>query len=781
MSNAASPAGSTNLPTPLTALVGREREVAALVDLLRRDDVRLLTLTGPGGVGKTRLALAAAQVIQDEYVDGVYFVPLDSIHDSTLVVTTIAQALGLSELGGRPLFERLTDYLRERQLLLVLDNFEHVTTAAPVIVQLLATCVRLEALVTSRAILRVSGEHAFPVPPLPLPDPDRLPLIAELEEFAAIALFVARAQAIKPDFALAERNAAAVTAICARLDGLPLAIELAAARVRHLPLTALLERLEGATRHPARLGVLTGGARDAPQRLRTMRDTISWSYDLLSPEAQHLLRRLAVFRGGFALDEAQAVSRGIDDPDVEVFDLIATLVDNHLLRREEREDEPHYRMLETVREYGLEQLSASDELEATRRDHAAHFLALAEQAAPAWWGPEPGVWLDRLQAQYGNLREALGWAVEQGEAEIGARLGIALHWLWRVRGPVREGYEWMERVLAQSATIPPVLRAQLLTRAGELAGVQGQYTQAVARQEAGLALARGLGDRRALVWAVGYRGYTATMQGNDDLAVSLLEEATMLAREAGEHFWVAGALGTLFDLAWRRGDAERAAELVEEAAAVCLEERMAWHGASTLGKQAAMAAAQGDVGRAAVLYRDSLAQLWAMGERRDFAACLASFAELVARDDPERGAHLYGVVDALLDAGGVNLTPFGQIHYERALAAASAGLDAAGFEAARAAGRALPPEQVLAELHWPPSDDIGGAPGAAVQARARLGLTERELAVLHLLPSFTYREIAARLFISERTVEHHVHNICAKFGVHHRRDAVQVGKRYGLI
>jgi predicted ATPase len=557
------PSRTGTLPAPPNELIGREEEVEALKQFLLREAVRVITLTGPGGTGKSRLALELAAGLAADFADGVYFVGLGALSDPGLFASSIAMALGLRENPARPVVESLKDSLQGKHALLVLDNFEQIVAAAPLLAALLAACARLKVLVTSRVVLHLSGEQEYPVPPLRLPGPGPLPGLGALERYAAIALFVQRARAVKPGFQLTGDNAAAVARICAQLDGLPLAIELAAARLKLLSPQAMLERLS------SRLDFLKGGARDAPARHQTLRQAIAWSHELLTEDEKAFFRRVAVFPGGCSLEAAERVC-GAGGLDADALDAVAALVDKSLLRQDAGPgEEPRFVMLETIREYGLERLRAGGDWDATRRAHATYFLELAEQAEAELTGPRQPLWLDRLEADHNNLRAALSWAEEQGKIEFGLRLGAALWRFWVTRGHMLEGRQRLQRLLALpggAARIPA--RARVLHGLGTIIHEISDYAQARPLLEESLSIWRELGDRRGMAAALNSLGWLAFEVGDFGAARSLSQEALLLNRELGEKRGVAVALFNLGMVALQQSDYPAALSLLQESLAL---------------------------------------------------------------------------------------------------------------------------------------------------------------------------------------------------------------------
>jgi predicted ATPase len=558
----------TSLPVPLTALIGREQEVRAIGDLLARSEVRLLTITGTGGVGKTRLALEVARVLRDDFLDGTCFVLLAAVSDPARVLAAIAQALGLWEAGDLPLEEQVHAALRERHLLLLLDNFEQVVKGAPQLTSLLASCPRLHILVTSRAALHLSGEHEFPVSPLAVPDLTQLPSSEMLTQQAAVRLFVLRTQAIQPTFDVTPANARAIAEICVHLDGLPLALELAAARSKLLPPQALLARLSH------RLEVLTGGAQDLPARQQTLRNTLQWSYDLLSQEEQRLFRWLSIFVGGCSLEAAEAVCQAGGEQASSVLEGVASLLDKSLVQQTEREGgEPRLVPLETIREFGLACLQDHGELEAARRAHARYYLELAEAAEPELEGPRQATWLECLEREHDNLRAALDWALEEpgeqvaGRRELALRLCAALQLLWLRHGHYHEAYTFLERALASSEGERTLVRAMVLRTAAYIANFRGDYTQAEVLARQSLALCRELEDTRGIADSLFVLADISWPKGKTTEKLALHEEVVRLMRQRGQPKEVGSALYNLaFELSIH-GEYARGQALFEESLA----------------------------------------------------------------------------------------------------------------------------------------------------------------------------------------------------------------------
>ncbi|MCC6612418.1 MAG: tetratricopeptide repeat protein [Anaerolineae bacterium] len=720
------PSANYSLPAQITSFVGRERELAQIAQLLRQS--RLITLSGPPGTGKTRLALEAARTVAGAFRDGACFVSLAPLQEPGMVARAIAQALDVKEAGSNPAPVALQNALRDRDLLLVLDNFEHLLAAAPLVSDLLAAAPDLHVLVTSRETLRLYGETEYPIPPLELPTHGPEASLEAMRANEAVRLFVQRAQAASPGFRLDESNASAVAMICVHLDGLPLALELAAARVKFYAPPSLLLRLS------SRLEALSLGPRDLPARQQTLRATLAWSYDLLDAGEQALFARLGIFAGGWTLDDAAAVC----DLGLGVADGLESLVNKNLLRQERAaEGEPRFMMLETMREYALEKLAQRGELATIGTAHADHFARMAEIAAPAFYTSDERLWMSRLEAQHDNLRAALRWYLAAGEAETCLRLGGNLARFWRMRGYLSEGREWLEKALElDGAAGATAARARALQGAGGITYIQSDYRATRTFFEEALPIFQALGDQTNSAHMLIGLGEVDTEIGNYESALPLLEQACGLMRQSGDVLGYATAVTQLGWAAMRIGDYERARACLNEGlplfeqlhdrvsaslvysglgeiavrtgeyaeATQLLEQSLSvrramadrWGAAASLGSLAWVALRQQDFGRARALLSESISLRKSIGERGGIAWCMEKLAEIAALEHQlAEATRLLGAAAAIRASVQSIVDPTDQPAYDALIDRLRAGVGDDAFTVAWAAGYRLPLDEAI--------------------------------------------------------------------------------------
>jgi non-specific serine/threonine protein kinase len=813
-----------NLPFQVNRFIGREREMSAVRELLMT--TRLLTLAGAGGSGKTRLALQVATDLLEEFEQGVWWVELAALSDPLLVPQAVASALGIPERADCPLTEALADALRPKQLLLVLDNCEHLLAAcAQLIETLLRTCSKLRVLVTSRETLTISGETVWLVLPLRVPDTYQPPPIAGLLTYEAVALFVERARAALPSFTLTAQNAPAVVQICRRLDGMPLAIELAAARIRALSVEQIVARLDDAYR------LLTGGSRSALPRQQTLRAAMDWSYDLLSAQEQAFFRRLSVFAGTFSLAAAEAICAGEPGEVYDALDLLSSLIDKSLVLMEQRNGEARYRLLETIRQYGQDKLQECAEAAMVRRRHRDWYAHLAAQAEAETLDARQKSVFDRLEAEHDNLRAALGWSLEQQEAESAAQMGAAIRLFWLLRGYMSEGRSWLERALAglsaknavrakalnvaailaslqDDSTTARTLVAESLALSRQLAErkqtgyalyilarlarIEGDYAGAVTFLEESLALFRQLGQKDDIALVLSDFGLTVLYLGDYERATALCEQSLALSRELGDLRGIASWLANLAIVTLARGDARQATELCEES--LTIRKALGYKGgcAHTLTILGRIALAQGAYERATACYQESLTLRQETGEKEGIATALEGLAAVTGMQrEPVNAARLYGFAEALRTLLGAPLTPIDRPAYLQTVAAIRAQLDEAAFLKAWAEGQAMTLEEAIAEAvqvkareHIPPTTLPAPVetPSTPPTRRNPFGLTARELEVLRLMTQgLTTTQIAAQLLISPRTADAHLRSIYGKLEVTSRAAATRSAFEHKLI
>jgi predicted ATPase/DNA-binding CsgD family transcriptional regulator len=761
-----------NLPLELSSFVGRKTELAEVKRLL--EDTRLLTLTGPGGCGKTRLALAVAGELVEGFEGGVWMVELGLLSNPSLVPQAVASAVGVREQSGRLLTETLSEHLGSKKVLLVLDNCEHLVEACAELAEaFLRSCPRLRILATSREALSIVGEVAWPVPSLSLPDLRRLPAVENLPHYEAARLFIERAVAVNPTFAITEQNAPAVAQVCYRLDGIPLAIELAAARARVLSVEQISKRLDDS------FGLLSAGSRTSMPRQRTLHATMDWSHDLLPDGERTLFRRLSAFAGGFSLEAAESVCAGEGLERDEVLDLLSHLVDKSLVVARELGTMVRYRLLETVRQYGVQKLDESGEAAEVKRRQAVFYLELVERVEPELNGPEQVSRLDELESENDNLRVAMDWALSEEEAGIAARLGWALRRFWLLRGHQSEGRRWMEALLERD--IPPYPRSRVAMLAALMSYAQGDYRACEGYSPEALELSRQADDEPCAAYALTLLGLGAMHREDFEEATSRFQEALPLLRRSGEEQTVPLVLVWLGNVALVQENRERAARMFEDALALARQRADGLTTNVALYNLAQLALTGADLALAASLLEEGLSLSLQIGDQANLSYFLEGLAVVAgARGEANRSARILGAAEESMEEAGAPVYNYympDHVLYQRTLAAVRSQLGEEAWTTAWGEGRAMSSEQAVEYAL-----EQETVPETAAPETYPAGLSAREVEVLRLVASgLTNAEVAKELFLSSRTVDWHMSSIYRKLGFHSRTEATRFAVEHDML